>query len=158
MDLLGGVGRILLRVLVALLGRGVAVVQIARAGVVAGGLRRALVLHVLRDGLHRDLVSSVNHRLATRSAIGAGGNRLRQPGQLGYRELPVPDVLSVSVAAAAAVKNKLVPRPYEGVGNAIDGRGDGHDLVQIEADLPCAAAAAAGKGQRVRKLKAGWLP
>src|SRR5919201_384195 len=48
-----GVRRVLLRVLVALLGGGVAVVQIAGARVVTAGGVRALVLHVLRDGLHR---------------------------------------------------------------------------------------------------------
>src|SRR4051812_1242177 len=132
-DLVGGVRRVLLRVLVALLGGGVAVVQIAGARVVTAGVGRALVLHVLRDGLDRDLVRLRQQRLTRLPSTTTRRDRVGQrPVQLRDQDLAVPDVLSVSVAGAAAVKGK---RPSAGV----------HHLVQIEADLPRLAAAAAGE-------------
>jgi hypothetical protein len=56
--------------------------------------------------------------------------------KVGSRDLAVPHVLRIDVAAAAAMKDELL----HGVRTAIDGRGGGHDLVEIEAELPSAAA------------------
>ena len=143
---LRGVRRVPLRILVALLGRRVAVVQIAGARVVAAGVGRALVLHVRRDGLHRGLVGLRQKRLTRRAATATRRNRAGQrPVQLGDQDLAVPDILSVGIAAAAAMKDQ---RPSARI----------HHLVQIKANLPRLAATAAGEGQRARQLKARRTP
>src|SRR4051794_14856783 len=93
-DLPGGVPartQVPLRVLLALLGGGVAVVQIARACIAAVGGLRALVLHLLRDGLYRDVVGVLRvlrQRRASRPAVATGANRgAQRPFQLGDRQL-----------------------------------------------------------------------
>src|SRR5436190_1503425 len=110
-------GRVVDVMAVALLGRGIAVVQIAGTRVVAAGVCRALVLHLGGNGLYGDLVVRRQQRSARSPAAAAGGHRARQRTVEGADlDLAVLDVLRVDVPAAPAMEDEVAVRR-------------GHDLV-----------------------------